>query len=146
MVVDTSALFAILLREPDAGLFDQALADASVRLMSAVSRVALSLVIEGRKGEAGRADVEHLRRAVPIEVATVTTQQAEWAIGAFRRFGRQAPGGAEYRRLLLLRARPSNRPSAAVQGHRSAGRNSKPFVFFVFIAVPVCLSFNAARR
>jgi uncharacterized protein with PIN domain len=39
MVVDTSALVAILLREPDAGRFDRALAEASVRLRSAVSRV-----------------------------------------------------------------------------------------------------------
>jgi len=54
MVVDTSALVAILLREPGAERFERSLADAPVRLISAVTRVALSFVIEGRKGERGR--------------------------------------------------------------------------------------------
>ena len=88
MVIDTSAVVAILLREPDADVFENALADEPTRLMSAVTRVELSLVIEGRKREAGRADVEALFRAVPIEVAAVTPEQAEIAIEAFRRYGK----------------------------------------------------------
>ncbi|HEX3954151.1 MAG TPA: type II toxin-antitoxin system VapC family toxin [Stellaceae bacterium] len=88
MVIDTSALVAILLREPDADRLGQSLADASVRLMSAVTRVELSFVIEGRYGEAGRADVEHLINDARIELAAVTPQQAEIAIDAFRRFGK----------------------------------------------------------
>jgi uncharacterized protein with PIN domain len=44
MVVDTSALVAILLREPDADRFDQSLVDAAARLISAVTRVELSFV------------------------------------------------------------------------------------------------------
>jgi ribonuclease VapC len=88
MVIDTSALVAILLREPDANLFVRALADAPVRLISAVSRVELSFVIEGRKGEAGRADLELLLRDGGFDVASVSPQQAEIAIGAFRRFGK----------------------------------------------------------
>jgi len=88
MVVDTSALVAILLQEPDADLFIRALADASVRLISAVSRVELSFVIEGRKGDAGRTDVERLLRDGGFDVASVTPEQAEIAIDAFRRFGK----------------------------------------------------------
>jgi len=88
MVVDTSALVAILLREPDANRFDRSLAEAPVRLMSAVTRVELSFVIEGRKREAGRADVERFLNDVHIEIAAVTPRQAEIAIDAFRRFGR----------------------------------------------------------
>ena len=88
MVIDTSALVAILLREPDAERYDQALAEAPVRLMSAVSRVELSVVIEGRKREAGRADIERLLNDVQIDVAAVMPQQVEIAIDAFRRFGR----------------------------------------------------------
>ena len=88
MVVDTSALVAILLREPDAGRFDRLLAEAPLRLMSAVTRVELSFVIEGRKREAGRADIERFLNDVHIEIAAVTPQQAEIAIEAFRRFGR----------------------------------------------------------
>ena len=88
MVVDTSALVAILLGEPDAERFARALGAAPVRLLSAVTRVELSCVIEGRKGETGRADVELLLRDGDFEVVSVTPQQAEIAIDAFRRFGR----------------------------------------------------------
>lgn len=88
MVVDTSALAAILLREPDADRFDRALADASVRLISAVSRVEIAMVIEGRKRAAGRADIEALLRSAPIETASVTEEQADIAIEAFRRYGK----------------------------------------------------------
>ena len=88
MVVDTSALVAILLREPDAARFEQALAGAPIRLLSVVSRVELSLVIEGRKRAAGRADVERLLRDGGFDIVSVTPQQAEIAIDAFRRYGR----------------------------------------------------------
>src|SRR5215469_9242116 len=88
MVVDTSALVAILLGEPDAERFARALADAPVRLLSAVSRVELSFVIESRKGERGRADVELLLRDGGFDIVSVTPDQAEIAVEAFRRFGR----------------------------------------------------------
>ena len=57
MVVDTSAVVAILFKEPDAGLYANALASAATRLMSAVTRVELAFVVEGRKGAAPRAGV-----------------------------------------------------------------------------------------
>lgn len=88
MVIDTSALVAILLREPDAERFASAVEGAAVRLVSAVTRVELSCVIEGRKGEAGRTDLELLLRDGGIEVASVTPQQASIAIDAFRRYGK----------------------------------------------------------
>jgi ribonuclease VapC len=49
MVVDTSALVAILFREPDAARIEGCLESAQNRLMSAVTRVELSFVVEGRK-------------------------------------------------------------------------------------------------
>lgn len=88
MVIDTSALVAILLGEPDAGRFATALGQAPVRLLSAVTRVELSFVIEGRKGAAGRADLELLLRDGGFDVVSVTPQQASIAVEAFRRFGR----------------------------------------------------------
>jgi ribonuclease VapC len=88
MVVDTSALVAILFSEPDAEMFANALEDASTRLMSAVTRVELSCVIEGRKGEAGRLDLERLLAGVGCEIVSVTPRHADLAIDAFRRFGK----------------------------------------------------------
>ena len=88
MVVDTSALVAILLREPDADRFSEAIAAASTRLMSAVTRVELSFVVESRKRLTGPENIVQALRDARIEIAAVTPQQAELAIEAFRRFGR----------------------------------------------------------
>ena len=88
MVIDTSALVAILLREPEGEYFTQLLASASQRLISAVTRVELSFVVEGRYGEAGRRDMERLLLETGTEIAVVTAEQAEIAIAAFRQFGK----------------------------------------------------------
>ncbi len=88
MVIDSSALIAILFREPDAARYEAALAEAAVRLLSAVTRVELSLVVEGRKGEAGRRIVDRLLDEGDFEIVSVTPQQAGLAIEAFRRFGK----------------------------------------------------------
>jgi len=88
VVIDTSALIAILLNEPDAPLFAAAIASAPARLASAVTRVQTAMLIEGRRGLAGRAELDALWRAAEIETIAVTPAQAEIAIDAFRRFGR----------------------------------------------------------
>ena len=72
-------------------IFGQALAVAPIRLLSAVSRVELSFVIEGRKHDAGRADLELLLREGAFEVVSVTPLQAQIAVDAFRRFGKRRP-------------------------------------------------------
>ena len=53
MVIDSSALIAILSNEQDAVRFAQAIADASVRLMSAASWLETAIVIEARYGLPG---------------------------------------------------------------------------------------------
>jgi len=50
--------------------------------------VELAFVVEGRKGEPGRADLERLLAVGGFEVVAVTPVQAMRAIEAFRRFGR----------------------------------------------------------
>jgi len=88
IVADTSALVAILFGEPDAERFAVALQAASQRLISAVTRVELSLVVEGRKGEPGRQDLERMLGGGRFVIAGVTPEHAERAIDAFRRFGK----------------------------------------------------------
>ncbi|HUO54116.1 MAG TPA: type II toxin-antitoxin system VapC family toxin [Rhodoblastus sp.] len=88
MVVDTSALAAILFLEPEAADFARMLAAAPLRLLSAVTRVELSIVVEARKGEAGRAVLERLLREGEFETAPVTARHADLAIEAYRRFGK----------------------------------------------------------
>jgi ribonuclease VapC len=87
MVVDGSVLLAALLWAPEAARFDAALADAPVRLISAVTRAEVACVIEGHKGAPGRTALERLLREGDFETAAVTPQQADLAADAFRRFG-----------------------------------------------------------
>ena len=88
MVIDTSAIVAILLNEPEAGRFTQALEQATVRQMSPVSRVELSMVIEGRNGEPGRVDLERLLAWAEIDIIPVSSRHADIAVAAFRRYGK----------------------------------------------------------
>lgn len=88
MVIDTSAVAAILFDEPDHRRFDEAIETAEIRLMSAVNRVELAFVIEGRKRAAGRELLERFFRLSGTEIVAVTPQHAEIAIDAFRRYGR----------------------------------------------------------
>jgi len=88
MVIDTSAVVAILFGEPDQRRYDEAIAAAPVRLVSAVTRVELAFVVEGRKREEGRERLERFFWLTGADVVAVTPQQAEIAIAAFRRFGK----------------------------------------------------------
>jgi ribonuclease VapC len=88
MVIDTSAVVAILEDEPERARFVRLIAADEVRLLSAVSRVECTCVIEGRKRAAGRADLDLFLREAAIEIAPVTADQAEIACEGFRRFGR----------------------------------------------------------
>jgi len=61
MVIDTSALMAILQNEPERRAFNEAIEKATVRLLSAATLVEASLVIESRYGAAGILDLDAFR-------------------------------------------------------------------------------------
>ena len=88
MVIDTSAIVAILFDEPDHRIYDEALALATTMLVSAVTRVEAAFVIEGRKGLQGRSRLERFFAMTGAEVVSVTPQHADIAIEAFRRYGK----------------------------------------------------------
>jgi ribonuclease VapC len=88
MVIDTSAIVAILFNEPERKRFATLLENAEVRLVSAVTRVEAAFVVEGRKAEAGRERLDRFFRMTDPEIVPVTPEQAEIAVDAFRRFGR----------------------------------------------------------
>jgi ribonuclease VapC len=67
MVVDTSALVAVLFREPDRDLFPTTLTHAPTRLLSAVSFLESSLVIVGRKGAGLLADFDAFLAELDID-------------------------------------------------------------------------------
>jgi ribonuclease VapC len=97
MVIDTSALLAILLREPLADQLVAAIEADPVRLVSAASVVETGLVLLGRFGENAEPQLDRLLRSVQAEVAPVTEAQATLAREAALRFGRgRHPAGLNY--------------------------------------------------
>jgi ribonuclease VapC len=97
MVIDTSALLALLLNEPDALRIAQAIEAASIRLVSAATFLETSIIIESKKGEAGGRELELLLYRASIEVAPVDQDQAEIARQAWRRYGKgRHPAGLNH--------------------------------------------------
>lgn len=88
MVLDTSALLALLLNEPEAAAFARALEADPIRLLSAANLVETSIVIEARVGEAGGRELDLLVHKAAIEVVAVDAAQAELARDAYRQFGK----------------------------------------------------------
>lgn len=88
LVVDTSALMAILLEEPDALRFAQALHDAEGLRMSAPSWLEAAQVATGRRGVQGYARFDALVRSLAIEIVPCDKAMARTAYEAWLRFGK----------------------------------------------------------
>jgi ribonuclease VapC len=88
MVIDTSALLALLFNEPEADDIETALDADPVRLMSVASCLESAIVVEARLGAAGGRELDLLIHRAAIELVAVTVEQADVARAAWRRFGR----------------------------------------------------------
>jgi ribonuclease VapC len=88
MVIDTSAVLAILLDEPERRTFNEAIEAAASRSISAASWVEASMVIEARKGAEGLRDLDLLIERARIEIVPVDRDQGILARRAFSRFGK----------------------------------------------------------
>lgn len=97
MVLDSSAVIALLLDEQDADSLRMAIADADTRLISAATLVEASLVIESRFGETGGRELDLLINRLGVEIVSVDADQVNEARRAWRRFGRgRHPAGLNY--------------------------------------------------
>jgi ribonuclease VapC len=97
MVIDSSALIAVLLDEQNAAGFARAIDAAAQRLLSAATLLEASIVIESRKGEVGGRELDLLLYRAGIEVVAVDQDQAETARIAWRQFGKgRHPAGLNY--------------------------------------------------
>ena len=88
MVIDSSAIIAVLLNEANAAQIAEAIDSGSQRLLSAASLLEASMVIESRKGEAAGRELDLLIYRAAIEVVAVDQDQAEIARIAWRRYGK----------------------------------------------------------
>ena len=88
MVIDTSALVAILQREPERDAMLSALARDPKRLVSAVTVVEAGMVLEGRFGPDARVDLELFIFHAGLTVTPFDGRQADAALRAWRKFGK----------------------------------------------------------
>lgn len=88
MIIDSSALFAILLQEPEAERIAKAIALDPVRLMSAPTWLEISIGVFLRIGDEGLRSLDLLVAKYHIEVVAMTPKQAELARRAFKQYGK----------------------------------------------------------
>ena len=97
MVVDTSALVAVLLGEPERDRFIELLADAEDPLISAATLLETSIVMLAKTGAEGVSDLDELLAAAAVRCVAVDAAQAHLAREAFARFGKgRARAGLNY--------------------------------------------------
>lgn len=88
MVIDTSALLAILKNEPTAPALEAAIEKDPVRLLSAPTALEAGIVVEARYGESGDRELDLLLHKAAVEVISFDADQAALARAAYRRFGK----------------------------------------------------------
>jgi ribonuclease VapC len=88
MVIDTSAVMAVLKREPDAQAIAEVMAQAEVRLMSAATLVEAGLVALSDRGAVGSDDLDRFLLDAGIDIVPVTEAHARLAREGFARFGK----------------------------------------------------------
>ena len=97
MVIDTSALLAILSDETERRIFNEAIEAAESRIMSVVNFVETSIVIESRFGAEGLRDLELFADRAGIEIAAVDREQGDLARRAYSTFGKgRHPAGLNF--------------------------------------------------
>ena len=88
MVIDSSAILALLFNEPEADDVEMAIDEDPIRLMSVASGLEAAIVVEARLGAAGGREFDLLLHKARIELVAVTNEQMEVGRTAWRRFGR----------------------------------------------------------
>ncbi len=88
MIVDTSAVLAILFAESDAERYADAIAGADVRLISAANYLEAGIVVDNQIGMAGGRQFDVLVSRAGLQVEPVTREHADIARQAYADFGK----------------------------------------------------------
>jgi ribonuclease VapC len=88
MVLDTSALVAILFDEPERDRFARVIAADPTRLVSAGTLLETGIVVEARRGESAGRELDLLLHRMRATVVALDEQQADIARSAWRRYGK----------------------------------------------------------
>ena len=97
MIIDTSALIAILFNEPDADLYANAMAMSEHRLISAASYLESGIVVDRQRGAAAGRQLDSLIVRAEVKVESVTKEQGDIARQAYLDFGKGVhPAGLNF--------------------------------------------------
>lgn len=88
MIVDSSALLAIVRAEPDAAAYARTLAEADGALLSVANYVETAIVVDAARDPVASRRLDQLLRAAGISVVAVSPEQGELARAAYRDFGK----------------------------------------------------------
>lgn len=88
MIIDTSALIALLRDEPDAAVYAMAIADAPQKSISAANFVEAAAMIDGSRDPIASRKFDELIAEAQIKIEPVTERQAKLAREAYRDFGK----------------------------------------------------------
>ncbi len=95
MIVDSSALLAILRAEPDAATYAQAIENVATRRLSAANFLETAVVIDGSRDPIASRSFDQLLRDANILIEPVTEPQARIARDAYRDFGKGSGHAAQ---------------------------------------------------
>jgi ribonuclease VapC len=97
MVIDTSAVVAMLNNEPEADRFEAAIETDPIRYMSTAIYLEASIVVERRFGEAGGRELDLWLHRAAVDLIAVHPEHAHAARLAYRKFGKgRHPAGLNY--------------------------------------------------
>ena len=97
MIVDTSALLAVLFGEKDAETYARAISEAEICRISAATFVEVSVVVDAQTGDAGSRQWDSFFRTSGISIEPVTEEQAYSARQAWSDFGKgRHPAGLNF--------------------------------------------------
>lgn len=88
MIIDSSALLAILFREVESAEFEQKIAGTSKNRMSVANALEAAIVVESRGGVDAGNELDAFLESTEIEVVPVTASQLVAARRAWRRYGK----------------------------------------------------------
>ena len=97
MVLDSSAVIAILLDDPERETITKAIESDPRRFMSAANLLESAIVIEAKRGEHAGRELDLLLHRAEVEIVPFDSEQARVAIAAWRRFGKgRHPAGLNF--------------------------------------------------
>ena len=87
MVIDTSALRAIFLAEPERKPFLDSILQSETRMISAANVLETGIVLEARRGESAGREFDLFLVRANLQIVSVDSEQAEIARSAWRKYG-----------------------------------------------------------